>query len=184
MPTGGTTWFGLSLLATMSVSPVFVAIPFFGRHFAVSADVFTAWYFASVSMGVAAWIVFDRGGRALFPTAPAATVGIILVGLLLGSVANTCLFRAVILAPNPGLPPVIYSGASILVFLASVALADRAPRLFRPVTADLDRFAGILLVIVGVFLTAGGWPLVTKAILGAGPGGAPHGAPPPASSPE
>ena len=59
----------------------------------------------------------------------------------------------------------MYSGASVLVFFASAALADRLPRLFDQVSTDIDRFLGILLMIAGVFLIAGGWPLVKGALI-------------------
>jgi hypothetical protein len=62
------------------------------------------------------------------------------------------------------MPPVIYSGASVIVFLGAAALADRLPRFFTHVNTDLDRFLGILLVITGVFLTAGGWSLLREAV--------------------
>jgi threonine/homoserine/homoserine lactone efflux protein len=58
----------------------------------------------------------------------------------------------------------MYSGASVIVFLASAALADRLPRFFDRVNTDFDRFLGILLVIAGVFLIAGGWPLLKGAV--------------------
>jgi hypothetical protein len=59
----------------------------------------------------------------------------------------------------------MYAGASVIVFFASAALADRLPRFFDRVNTDLDRFLGILLVLAGVFLLAGGWPLLKGARL-------------------
>ncbi len=164
MGTGGAGWFWFSVVATLCVAPVFVAIPYFGKNFQVTPDIFTAWYFAGVSLGVALWLAWRGRAAELVPARPAALVGIVLVGLILGAAANSSLFRAVSLAPNPGMPPVIYSGASVIVFLGSAVLADRLPRFFTQVNTDLDRFLGILLVIAGVFLTAGGWSLLRDAV--------------------
>ena len=70
--------------------------------------------------------------------------------------ANGALFQAIGLAPNPGLPPVMYATSSMLVFFLSVALASSFPALFKPVVADLGRVIGIVLVLAGLFLLAGG----------------------------
>jgi len=165
MGTGSTGWLWFSALATVWITPVFVSIPYFGRHFQVKPDVFTAWYFASVGVGVAVWLCVSGHAADLLPGRPAVVLGIVLVGLVFGTVANSCLFRAVSLAPNPGLPPVIYSGASVIVFWGSALLANYLPRLFAQVNTDIDRFLGILLIIAGVFLTAGGWPLLKGAAI-------------------
>ncbi|HEY7678225.1 MAG TPA: hypothetical protein VIG69_14215 [Candidatus Methylomirabilis sp.] len=160
----GTGWLWFSAFATVSVTPVFIAIPFFIKNFLVKPETFTAWYFASVSVGIALWLWLDGRAADLHPGGLRAAAGIALVGLSFGAAANGFLFRAVSVAPNPGLPPVMYSGASVIVFLASAALADRLPRFFDRVNTDFDRFLGILLVIAGVFLIAGGWPLLKGAV--------------------
>ena len=157
MKSSGLGWLWFSAFATLSVVPVFIAIPFFARNFQVKPEAFTSWYFASVSVGVAAWLWLAGRGAALPPGGLGAAGGIIVVGRPFGAAANALLVRAVSVAPNPGLPPVVYSGASVIVFLAAAALADRFPRVFNPVNTDLDRFLGIVLVIAGVFLIAGGW---------------------------
>lgn len=164
MGSGSMAWLWFSAFATLSVTPVFISIPFFARNFHVKPETFTAWYFASVSLGIALWLWL--GGRAadLYPGRLRAAFGIVLVGLSFGATANGLLFRAVSVAPNPGLPPVMYSGASVIVFLASAALADRLPRFFDRVNTDMDRFLGILLVGVGVFLISGGWPFLRAAV--------------------
>jgi len=164
MGSGGMGWLWFSAFATLSVTPVFISIPFFARNFHVKPETFTAWYFASVSLGVALWLWLDGRAADLHPGRLRAAIGIVLVGMSFGAAANGLLFRAVSVAPNPGLPPVVYSGASVIVFLASAALADRLPRFFDRVNTDMDRLLGILLVGVGVFLIAGGWPLVRAAI--------------------
>lgn len=160
MGTDGPGWLWLSLLATICVAPVFLIIPYFDRNFQVRPEVFMIWYFVGTSIGVAAWMGLSRRPAALLPNHPGVLLAILSVGLAFGAVANSSLFRAVVVAPNPGMPPAIYSAASVIVFLASALLAGRLPRYFQQVNTDPDRFLGILLVIAGLFLTAGGWPMV------------------------
>ncbi len=60
------------------------------------------------------------------------------------------------LAPNPALPPVIYATSSLLVFLLSALLASTLPALFNPVSTELSRIAALLLVLMWLYLVAGG----------------------------
>lgn len=163
MGTGSYGWLALSFLATLCIVPTFLSIPYFGRNFQVKPEVFMTWYFAGVSLGVGLWIYLSGRATDLLPRSQGALAGIILIGLTFGAVANSSLFRAVALAPNPGMPPVVYSAVSVVVFLASAMLASRLPKYFEQVSTDLDRFLGILLVIAGLFLIAGGWPLLRRA---------------------
>ena len=165
MATAGSAWLWFSAIATVSVAPVLLSIVFFAKHYQVKPEAFTTWYFASVAAGVALWLWLAGRGADLHPGGPGAALGIVLVGLSFGAAANAFLVRAVSLAPNPGLPSVMYAGASVIVFFASAALADRLPRFFGRVNTDLDRFVGIVLVIAGMFLIAGGWPLLRGARL-------------------
>lgn len=148
-------WFFKSLLATACIVPAFVAIPFFKFRYGVDPLVFLVWYFAATALSIA--IFWGVSGRAdeLVPAAPvlAAIVGI---GIFFGSFANGSLFQAIGIAPNPGLPPVIYASSSMIVFFLSVALAGSLPNLFRPVIVEPGRVAGIVLVLAGLYLLAGG----------------------------
>ena len=141
-------------------------IPFFAKNFQVKPQVFTTWYFGGVSFGVAAWISFSGRAGDLLPGG-GVILAIFSIGLTVGAVANTLLFQAIDLAPNPGLPAVIYSASSIVVFTLSAAFAARLPKFFNPVQTDADRFLGILLVLGGLFLIAGGWSTV-RALFGKG----------------
>ena len=165
MSTFSTAWLWLSVLATLCILPAFLAIPYFLKNYQVKPDVFMTWYFAGVSVGVALWIWFSGRGADLFPEKALNVIAAMLViGLTFGAVANSSLFKSIALAPNPGLPPVIYSASSVVVFVASALLASHLPRYFNPVNTDIDRFVGILFVIGGLFLVAGGWPLVRRII--------------------
>jgi hypothetical protein len=149
------TWFVKSLLATVSIVPSFIAIPFFKHKFGIDPLVFVVWYFGGTAMCTAAILVIGGRGGELLPT-PAALIAIIAIGMIFGAMANGLLFQAVGLAPNPGLPPVVYATSSVIVFVLSALLATSFPALFRPVSADFSRLIGVVLVLGGLYLLAGG----------------------------
>jgi hypothetical protein len=155
---GGKTvepWFAKSILATVSIVPAFIAIPFFKFKFGVDPLVFLVWYFGATAVSIAIYWSLSSGIDGLVPSAP-VLLAIISIGIVFGTLANGSLFQAVGFAPNPGLPPVIYASSSIIVFFLSALLASALPSLFKPVNVELSRVAGILLVLAGLYLLAGG----------------------------
>jgi len=148
-------WFAKSMIATAVIVPTFVAIPFFRKNFGVDPLAFVVWYFGGTSVAIALFLLATRGPAVVVPH-PLAVIGILAVGLTIGAAANGLLFQAVTLAPNPGLPPVIYATSSVFVFLLSALLASALPALFSPVSTDLGRLAGLALVLAGLYLLAGG----------------------------
>ncbi len=148
-------WFVKSVLATVSIVPAFIAIPFFKFKFGIDPLVFLVWYFGATAVSIATyWGVTGRADE-LVPPSP-ILLAIVAIGLLFGALANGSLFQAVGIAPNPGLPPVIYATSSIIIFFLSAVLASRFPGLFKPVSIELGRVAGIVLVLAGLYLLAGG----------------------------
>ena len=103
-------------------------------------------------------IFYLSAAKGLQAVAPplAVALGILAIGMVFGAFANGSLFQAVTLAPNPGLPPVVYATSSMFVFLLSALLANALPALFNPVSTELSRLAGLLLVLAGLYLLAGG----------------------------
>jgi len=148
-------WFTKSILATVSIVPSFIAIPFFRKNFGVDPLVFVIWYFGGTALSIALYLGFSRGLQAVAPQLP-VLLGILAIGMIFGAFANGSLFQAVSLAPNPGLPPVVYATSSLFVFLLSALLASALPALFNPVSTELSRIAGLLLVLMGLYLLAGG----------------------------
>lgn len=149
------TWFVKSLVATVCIVPSFLAIPFFKTKFGIDPLVFLVWYFSGTAASIAVvWLLSGRAAE-LAPALPQLSA-IIAIGVAFGALANGLLFQAIGLAPNPGLPPVVYATSSMIVFVLSVALASSFPELFRPATAELSRIAGIVLVLAGLYLLAGG----------------------------
>jgi hypothetical protein len=148
-------WFSKSIIATFFVVPAFIAIPFFKTRFGVDPMVFLIWYFIGTALSISLYFIFVGKGAALVPSTN-LVLAFIAIGLAFGSVANGSLFQAVGLAPNPGIPPVIYATSSIVVFFLSLFLAARFPAAFKPVSADISRLAGIFLVLFGLYLLAGG----------------------------
>ena len=148
-------WIIKAIAATASVVPVFIAIPFFRKNYGVDALVFMSWYFGAAAVSVAIYLAASGRGGELVPRAP-VTIAIVIIGLTLGALANGQLFQAVIAAPNPGLPPVVYATASVFVFLLSALFAAALPQFFAPVSAGPMHLVGIVLVLAGLFLLAGG----------------------------
>lgn len=148
-------WFVKAILATAAIVPAFLAIPFFRKNFGVDPLVFVVWYFGATALSVAIYVGAQRGVQAVVPP-PSALAGIVLIGMVFGAFANAALFQAVSLAPNPGLPPVIYATSSVFVFVLSALLAGALPALFNPVSAEPGRIAGLVLVLAGLYLVAGG----------------------------
>jgi len=149
------TWFVKSAFATASIVPAFLAIPFFKSKYDIDPLVFLVWYFGATATSIALfWLLSGRASE-LVP-GPPQLLTIIAIGLVFGALANGFLFQAIGMAPNPGLPPVVYATSSVLVFVLSIALASTLPGLFRPVVTDISRLVGIGLVLLGLYLLAGG----------------------------
>jgi hypothetical protein len=149
------TWFAKSILATVSIVPAFIAIPFFKYKFGVDPLIFLVWYFGATAVSIAVFWSLGAGTDELVPATP-VVLTIIAIGVVFGTLANGSLFQAVGIAPNPGLPPIIYASSSMIVFFLSALLASALPSLFKPVSVELSRVAGILLVLAGLYLLAGG----------------------------
>ncbi len=157
-------WTGKAVASALGVVPVFLAIPFFAKNFQVRPEAFMPWYFLGAALGVGSWICLDGRAADLF-RGREIVLPIVAIGLTFGAVTNYTLFQSIGFAPNPGLPPVIFGSASIVLFVLSAVLANQLPQFFNPVRTDLDRILGILLVLAGLFLVAGGWPTV-RALFG------------------
>ena len=147
-------WFSKSILHALH-SAVVYRDPFHEIPLRGGSLVFLSWYFGATAMGIAVYLSLSGRGGEIMPPMPVLAV-ILLIGVVFGALANGALFQAIGLAPNPGLPPVMYATSSMLVFFLSVALASSFPALFKPVVADPGRVIGILLVLAGLFLLAGG----------------------------
>ena len=148
-------WFSKSVLATLCIVPLFIAIPFMKFRYGIDPLVFLAWYFGATAIGIAVYLALSGRGGEICPPLPVLAV-ILLIGAVFGALANGALFQAIGLAPDPGLPPVMYATSSMLAFFLSVALASSFPALFKPVAAGPGRVAGIVLILAGLFLLAGG----------------------------
>ncbi len=148
-------WFSKSIVATFFVVPAFIAIPFFNTRFGVDPLVFLVWYFIGTAVSISLYFVVVGKAAVLLPSVN-LVLAFVAIGIAFGSIANGSLFQAVSIAPNPGIPPVIYATSSIVVFFLSLVLASKFPAAFKPVSADLSRLAGIFLVLFGLYLLAGG----------------------------
>jgi len=144
-------WLGQSVIAMLCLIPAWLAIGFFDRNYQVRPEVFLIWYF----LGVAITSVLF-GGSSLNAIVPSKEIvgAILLIGLTVGAIANILLFRAVIVAPNPGLPVAIANVASVGVFLAAALLSRWLPSYFNSVKTDGWAFLGVVLTVIGASLIA------------------------------
>ncbi len=143
-----TLWLQQSIIALCLTTPVYLALGFMEKNYGVKSDIFLIWYF----LGVACTPVIF-GGHAIAVIMPSwrLILVILLIGLLIGGVANVMAFRAVNNSPNPGLPIAIISGGtSMCVFLASALLAKIVPSYFNNYKFDAWSLIGIILVIAGI----------------------------------
>jgi hypothetical protein len=149
------TWLAKSILATVCVVPAFIAIPLLKFRYGIDPLVFLVWYFGATALSIAVFWGFSGRAAELVPPVPLLIV-IVLIGTVFGALANGALFQAIGLAPNPGLPPVIYATSSMIVFVLAAALSGSFPALFKPVSMELSRIVGIVLILGGLYLLAGG----------------------------
>ena len=101
-------WFSKSILATLCIVPSFIAVPFMKFRFGVDPLVFLAWYFGATSISIVVYLLICGRSEEILPPASALAI-IITIGAIFGALANGSLFQAIGLAPNPGLPPVMYA---------------------------------------------------------------------------
>lgn len=148
-------WFSKSIIAAFCIVPSFIAIPFLKFRYGIDPLVFLAWYFGATAISILVYLSLCGRSGEILPPSPLLAI-ILLIGAVFGALANGSLFQAIGLAPNPGLPPVMYASSSMLVFFLSVALAGTFPALFKPVVADLGRIVVIGLILAGLYLLAGG----------------------------
>jgi hypothetical protein len=148
-------WFAKSILATLCIVPSFIAIPFLKFRYGIDPLVFLAWYFGATAVSISGYIAVSGRAAELVPPMP-LVITVVVIGIVFGALANGALFQAIGLAPNPGLPPVMYATSSMIVFFLSALLATTFPALFKPVIVDTGRVIGIVLVLVGLYLLAGG----------------------------
>ncbi|MDO8435469.1 MAG: hypothetical protein Q7S89_02195 [bacterium] len=143
-------WFGQSLIAMILLIPSWLAVGFFERNYQIKSDVYIVWFFLGMAVTPALF------GSPLALIAPSWRLigAMLLIGITIGGVANVLLFRAVITAPNPGLPVAISNAASVGVFLAAALLARLMPNYFNAVKVDGVAFLGVAFVMTGVSIIA------------------------------
>ena len=100
----GLSWVAKSLIATLCLVPLLLAIGFLGWNCQVRAEATMIWYFFGIVIGalLVMWRLNIINGSDLALTMPHFAV--LLMGMVLGVASNILLFQAIPVAPNPGLP--------------------------------------------------------------------------------
>ena len=145
------TWLLQSFLAAALLVPVWLGIGFFDKNFQMKPEVFLVWYFLGVALASACFSVSSL--KELAPSSPMIFV-LFCFGVVAGGIANIAIFRAVVSAPNPGLPVAIANTASVGVFLLAALLSRFFPNYFSPVKVDITALMGIFLTVLGISLIA------------------------------
>lgn len=80
--------------------------------------------------------------------------GAMCFGLIFNALANSLLFHAYSLAPNPAFPEAIVNSKGAAIFLVAILLARFLPSYFDAEAFNWKSLLGILLVTAGVILIA------------------------------
>lgn len=145
------SWLSQSLVSALLLIPAWLAIGFFDRNYQVKPETFLIWYLPGV---IALAVLFQQSPlKALIPSF-GIVCAILLIGLVLGGISNILIFRAVINAPNPGLPLVLLNITNVGVYLIAAPLSRWLPNYFNTVKLDVWTFLGVILVIVGASIIA------------------------------
>ena len=148
-------WLSQSLIAATLLIPAWLAIGFFDRNYQVKPDTFLIWYFPGI-IALSVLMLFRQSPSPLKALVPSFEIvcAILLIGLAIGGIANVLIFRAVVNAPNPGLPLVFLNITNVGVYLIAAPLSRWLPNYFNTVKIDMWTFLGVVLVTVGASIIA------------------------------
>ena len=143
-------WLSQSLISSILLIPGWLAIGFLDRNYQIKPDVFLIWYFPCI---VTFCILFRQAPlKTMIPSFGIICI-ILLIGFI-GGVANKLIFRAVAIAPNPGLPLIFLNLTNIGVYLVAAPLSRWLPDYFNTVKIDVWTFFGVMLVTIGASIIA------------------------------
>ena len=144
------SWLQYSLVAMVALVPLLVSTGVAAKHFGIKADVIPIYYGVGVTIGILLWILSKSRGHELVIGKP--QIFFVILGMTCGVAVNVCFFKALSMAPNPGLPPAIVNGSSAIAFFIMVPLAAMAPKLFQQVQISWKHALGLILVLIGTSL--------------------------------
>ncbi len=143
-------WLQYSLVAMVALVPLLVSTGVAVKHFGIKADIIPIYYSLGVVIGIAVWILAKSRGQELTLGKP--HLFFLVLGMTCGVVLNVCFYKALAIAPNPGLPPAIVNGSSAVTFFIVVPLAAMAPKFFQQAQISWKHALGLVLVLVGTSL--------------------------------
>ena len=134
----------------LSLIPVFILTGVVERHLGVKSDVIPFYYCLGTVVGVMIWLLIKSRGQELAPS-PGNWL-VLILGMTCGVVANIAIFKALAIAPNPGLPVAIVSTNSVFTFFLMVPLAAMWPKIFQQAQISWRHAIGLALIVVGTSL--------------------------------
>jgi drug/metabolite transporter (DMT)-like permease len=144
------SWLQYSLVAMVALVPLLVSTGVAAKHFGIKADVIPIYYGLGVTIGILFWILSKSRGSELIIAKP--HLFFVVLGMTCGVAVNICFFKALAIAPNPGLPPAVINGSSALAFFIVVPLAAFAPKIFQQAQISWRHALGLGLVLIGTSL--------------------------------
>ena len=145
------SWFAKSLVAVGLMAPLAALMVFFNKRFGMSGEAFLfAWV-----IGVAlAFICFAEMSSTIStrelvkPLVPFLVV--LVIGMILGGLANVFLAQAIPVAPNPALPLAIFSVNVPAAYLLSYWMGKVSPANFPPIEFSFVNFGGTIVLGFGL----------------------------------
>jgi len=148
------SWWMKALIAVAFMAPVSILVVFFGKRYNLSSEAFfLAWlvgsalafvWFAATSSTIAVASVFRPLGPFL---------AVVVLGVLLGGIANVLVAQSIPQAPNPALPWGIIAVNTPIAYICAVLFSSLAPRLFPPVSFSAINLLGIFVLVIGIIMT-------------------------------
>lgn len=147
-------WLWRSVIATFCFLPIMILQGFFSRNYGVRPEAIIIWY--SIGQVVAAPLILTHfkimEWQSLSLSKPLLII--LALGLTFGVASNVLFFQALSSAPNTSFPMAISNSSTIFVFLISIWLAAKWPKLFDVTKFDLWHLVGIVLAITGISIIA------------------------------
>lgn len=145
------SWVVKTLVAVGLMAPLATLMVFFNKRFGLSGEAF---FFAWIIGVAVAFICFAEMSSTLTtrnlvkPLLPFLMV--LIMGVMLGGVANVFLAQAIPAASNPGLPWAIFSINTPIAYLLSYWMSKVSPANFPVVEFSWINFGGIIFLGVGL----------------------------------
>jgi len=143
------SWIAKVLISAILIAPFTTFIVFFNKQFGMRGEVF---FFAWILGTIIAFLLFARlGGTMATLSVPLIPfLAAMVLGVCIGGVANLLYAQSIPMAPNPGLPPALFSISIPLAYLLSYGASKIVPNQLPHIEFNWINFGGILVLIIAL----------------------------------